>query len=101
MTHTASTSMAKFFDLNRGKALSISWLGLSLGEGFLPYLIIFLMKFYSWKIVWLGISIFVLCLVVPSVFIILKSYQDGATEVSDRKKKTRLIPQLKTGQDQK
>lgn len=86
MTHTASTSMAKFFNLNRGKALSISWLGLSLGEGFLPYLIIFLMKFYSWKIVWLGISIFILCLVVPSVFFILRFYKDGSTEVSDIKK---------------
>jgi len=86
MTHTASTSMAKFFDLNRGKALSISWLGLSLGEGFLPYLIIFLMKFYSWKIVWLGISIFILCLVVPSVFFILRFYKDGSTEISDIKK---------------
>lgn len=86
MTHTASTSMAKFFDLNRGKALSISWLGLSVGEGFLPYLIIFLMKFYSWKIVWLGISIFILCLVVPSIFFILRFYKDGATEISDIKK---------------
>ena len=86
MTHTASTSMAKFFDLNRGKALSISWLGLSVGEGFLPYLIIFLMKFYSWKIVWLGISIFILCLVVPSVFFILRFYKDGSTEISDIKK---------------
>ena len=82
MTHTASTSMAKFFDLNRGKALSISWLGLTLGEGFLPYLIIFIMKFYSWKMVWLGISIFVLCLVIPFVFFNLKNYIDGTTEKS-------------------
>ena len=58
MTHTASTSMAKFFDLNRGKALSISWLGLSLGEGILPYLVIFFMKFVSWKMIWMGLSIF-------------------------------------------
>ena len=82
MTHTASTSMAKFFDLNRGKALSISWLGLTLGEGFLPYLIIFIMKFYSWKMVWLGISIFVLCLVIPFIFLNLKNYVDGTTEKS-------------------
>jgi predicted MFS family arabinose efflux permease len=95
MTHTSSTSMAKFFDLNRGKALSISWLGLSLGEGFLPYLIIFLMKFYSWKIIWLGISIFVLCLVVPFIFFILRPYQDGATEVSDSKKKDEVNPTIK------
>jgi MFS family permease len=82
MTHTASTSMAKFFDLNRGKALSISWLGLVMGEGFLPYLIIFIMKFYSWKMVWLGISIFVLCLVIPFIFFNLKNYVDGTTEKS-------------------
>ena len=82
MTHTASTSMAKFFDLNRGKALSISWLGLVMGEGFLPYLIIFIMKFYSWKIVWLGISIFILCLVIPFIFFNLKNYIDGTTEKS-------------------
>ncbi len=82
MTHTASTSMAKFFDLNRGKALSISWLGLVMGEGFLPYLIIFIMKFYSWKMVWLGISIFVLCLVIPFIFFNLKNYIDGTTEKS-------------------
>ena len=85
MTHTASTSMAKFFDLNRGKALSISWLGLSMGEGFLPYLIIFVMKFYSWKIVWIGISLFLLFIIIPVIFFILKNYQDGATEQSANK----------------
>ena len=85
MTHTASTSMAKFFDLNRGKALSISWLGLSLGEGILPYLIIFFMKFVSWKMIWMGLSIFLLCLVIPVVFFILQTYQDGTTEQSKNK----------------
>ena len=84
MTHTASTSMAKFFDLNRGKALSISWLGLSLGEGILPYLVIFFMKLYSWKMIWMGLSVLLL-LVVQIVFFILRTYQDGATEQSINK----------------
>jgi MFS family permease len=80
MVHTSSTSMAKFFDHNRGKALSVSWLGLSLGEGFLPYLIIFLMTLFSWKTIWLGISIFILCVIVPFVYFNLKDYVDGTTE---------------------
>jgi MFS family permease len=80
MVHTSSTSMAKFFDHNRGKALSVSWLGLSLGEGFLPYLIIFLMTLFSWKMIWLGISIFILCAIVPFVYFNLKDYVDGTTE---------------------
>ena len=80
MVHTSSTSMAKFFDHNRGKALSVSWLGLSLGEGLLPYLIIFLMTLFSWKMIWLGISIFILCVIVPFVYFNLKDYVDGTTE---------------------
>ena len=80
MVHTSSTSMAKFFDHNRGKALSVSWLGLSLGEGLLPYLIIFLMTLFSWKMIWLGISIFMLFVVVPFVYFNLKDYVDGTTE---------------------
>ena len=82
MTHTASTSMAKFFDINRGKALSISWLGLSLGEGILPYLIIFFINFFTWKVLWLGFSIFLLFFITPIIFFILKNYKDGTTEKS-------------------
>ena len=85
MVHTSSTSMAKFFDHNRGKALSVSWLGLSLGEGFLPYLIIFLITLFSWKTIWLGISIFILCVVVPFVYFNLRTYVDGSTEKAEVK----------------
>ena len=47
MCHISSTSMAKFFNLNRGKALGFSWLGLSLGEGILPGFILFFIKCLS------------------------------------------------------
>ena len=49
MSHTSSTSMAKIFNKNRGKALAISWLGLSFGEGVLPALIINLLNVLFWK----------------------------------------------------
>ena len=49
MSHTSSTSMAKIFNKNRGKALAISWLGLSFGEGILPALIINLLNILFWK----------------------------------------------------
>ena len=44
MSHTSSTAMAKIFSKNRGKALAISWLGLSLGEGILPGLVIYFLN---------------------------------------------------------
>ena len=38
-SHTATTTISRFFEKNRGRALSTGWLGLSLAEFILPVLI--------------------------------------------------------------
>src|SRR6056300_403760 len=38
-THTATTTISRFFEKSRGKALSTCWLGLSLAEFILPVMI--------------------------------------------------------------
>ena len=40
MSHTATTTISRFFEKTRGRALSTTWLGLSLAEFILPLLII-------------------------------------------------------------
>ena len=42
MSHTATTTVSRYFTVSRGKALSISWFGLSAAEFILPVLIIYL-----------------------------------------------------------
>ena len=73
MSHTSSTSMAKIFDKNRGKALAISWLGLSFGEGVLPALTIYLLNVIFWKKIWLVISGFLILIVLPLIIYLLKN----------------------------
>ena len=65
-THTATTTISRFFEKNRGRALSIGWLGLSLAEFILPVLIVFLLTFIEWRNLWISISLIVI-IVLPFV----------------------------------
>ena len=66
ITHTATTTISRFFEKNRGRALSIGWLGLSLAEFILPVLIVFLLTFIEWRNLWISISLIVI-IVLPIV----------------------------------
>ena len=68
MGHTATTTVSRFFNKTRGKALSFTWLGLSSSEFILPVLITFLLTILSWEKVWVIISIFTI-LFLPIVVI--------------------------------
>ena len=57
MAHTATTSISRYFNERRGKALSIIWLGLSSAEFLLPVIIVFLLSIFDWRFIWIGISI--------------------------------------------
>ena len=80
MSHTSSTAMAKFFTTNRGKALGISWLGLTLGEGILPGLVTLLINIINWKQIWLIIAVFLLIIVLPLVIYLLNDFKDNSVE---------------------
>jgi predicted MFS family arabinose efflux permease len=66
MSHTATTTISRFFEKTRGKALSATWLGLSAAEFILPVLMVFLLTTISWRNIWTTISILVL-LILPIV----------------------------------
>ena len=56
MSHTSTTTVSRFFEKSRGKALSTIWLGLSTAEFILPVLITYFFFIYSWRSVWQGIA---------------------------------------------
>ena len=49
MSHTASTTISRYFAKTRGKALSISWFGLSSAEFIMPVLMVYLLTIISWQ----------------------------------------------------
>ena len=78
MSHTASTTISRYFEKTRGKALSVTWLGLSAAEFILPVLMVFLLTITSWQNIWIYISILVLIfLPLASFFLINKLKLDS------------------------
>ena len=60
MSHASTTTISRFFEKSRGRALSTIWFGLSTAEFILPVLITYFFLIYSWRTVWQGISILIL-----------------------------------------
>ena len=50
LSHISMTIISKYFDKNRGKALSISSLGYSIGEAIFPVIIALLISWFDWRI---------------------------------------------------
>ena len=84
-SHTATTTISRFFDKNRGRALSIGWLGLSLAEFVLPVLIVFLLTFIEWREIWISISILVILVLPISTYALVKNVKLDTREQFDSK----------------
>ena len=96
MSHTATTTISRYFEKSRGRALSLTWLGLSLAEFILPLLIVFLLTFIEWRNIWISISILVLLILPFASFFLVKSINLESREVSfDNKIELKKIKQWK------
>ena len=96
MSHTATTTIARFFEKSRGRALSTTWLGLSLAEFILPLLIIFLLTFVDWRNIWIVISILVIVVLPLVSFLLVKNIKLDSREASSTKEvETKEIKQWK------
>ena len=85
MSHTATTTISRYFSKSRGKALSTGWFGLSSAEFILPVLIIYLLTIYNWKNIWLSISVLIIIFLPIVSYILLKNLNLDSREITDDK----------------
>ncbi len=95
MSHTATTTISRYFTKSRGKALSTSWFGLSTAEFILPVLIVYLLTIITWQNLWIYISILVLIFLPASSFILVKSLNFESREQTNQKELNTKIKQWK------
>jgi len=96
MSHTATTTISRYFTKSRGKALSTGWFGLSTAEFILPVLIVYLLTITSWQNIWISVSISVLIFLPITSFILIKNLNfDSREEVKDTEHKEKDIFQWK------
>ena len=85
MSHTATTTISRFFTKSRGKALSIGWFGLSTAEFILPVLIVYLLTLTAWQNIWLSISVLILFFLPFIAFALIKNLNfDSREDVNDK-----------------
>lgn len=84
--HTAQTTMARFFDHQRGKALSISNLGFPLGEAIFPITIAGLLAAFHWRVTWGIIASLILFGLMPLIWFLVRESKTVADKEEDRKR---------------
>jgi predicted MFS family arabinose efflux permease len=96
MSHTATTTISRFFEKSRGKALSTTWLGLSLAEFILPLLIVFLLTIVEWRDIWLSISILIILILPLTSFVLVRNVNlDSRESLINKGVKIKKIRQWK------
>jgi len=73
ISHTSRTTMARYFDTNRGKALAISGFGFSFGEMIFPSIVVSLLILIGWRMTWFASSIFIIVFFGTLFFFLLRN----------------------------
>ena len=73
MSHTATTTVSRYFTKSRGRALSICWFGLSSAEFILPVLMVFLLSLTTWQNIWSVIALLILIFLPIASFFLVRT----------------------------
>ncbi len=74
-SHTGITTMARYFDAERGRAIAIATLGFSVGQSFLPLLAVFSIGIFGWRLSYASVGIFSIIFLLPTVLWLLKDQE--------------------------
>lgn len=77
-SHTAQATMARCYNGERGKALSISNLGFPLGEAVLPIAIAALLMVFHWRTTWALIAALIALVFIPVLWLLIREQHDAA-----------------------
>ena len=86
MSHASTTTISRFFEKSRGKALSTIWFGLSTAEFILPVLVTYFFLIYSWRTVWQGIAILIILFLPFVILNTIKSVNLDSREIDNNPK---------------
>ncbi|MEX2585488.1 MAG: MFS transporter [Balneolaceae bacterium] len=75
--HTAETTMARLYNGERGKALSVSSLGYPLGEGLIPLAVAGLLTIIDWRTTWGLIALCIILVWMPIIYFLVNRDRNG------------------------
>ncbi len=94
--HTAQTTMARFYDHQRGKALSISSMGFPIGEGILPVAVAGLLAVFHWRVTWGIIAAAIAFGLIPIIWKLIKKSRTVEEKEEKRRREKSTWESYKT-----
>jgi len=75
MSHTAMTTMARYYERERGRAIAIATIGFACGEALLPVLAVTSIALLGWRMSYAGAAIVVAVVLLPIVLWLCKGHR--------------------------
>jgi MFS family permease len=75
-SHVAVTSMTRYYDSNRGRAIAVATLGFGAGEAILPVTAVFFIGEVGWRWTYGGAAIAVAVVVIPLITWLLRGHEE-------------------------
>jgi len=100
LSHIGVTSMARYFERDRGKAISIAAMGLPVGEAFLPIIVVTLVAVIGWRGTWLTTTAFIVVVLVPATLLLLRGHAARHDAWAEETEKAQIASDKGTGQRQ-
>lgn len=72
------TTMSRWFNRFRGRALSFAGLGFTAGEAVLPFTVTLAIAAVGWRSVWFATAAALVCVVAPLIWLLFRDPPDGA-----------------------
>ena len=77
LSHIAMTTMSRWFNRFRGRALSLAGLGQALGDAMLPFTVTMAIAAFGWRQVSFGTALVLTCLIAPAIWFLFREPPDG------------------------
>ena len=78
-SHTAITTMARYFDVGRGRAIAIATLGTTVGQAVLPFAAVVAIVAIGWRWSYAGVGVVTLFILLPTAYWLLKGHAERHT----------------------
>lgn len=77
LSHIAMTTMSRWFNRFRGRAISLAGLGTATGDALTPFMITLAIATFGWREVWFGTALALIVLVAPVIWLLFRDPPDG------------------------
>ena len=91
-----STAVTRRYTLIRGRALAFSSLGQNMAEAFFPILVVFLLGYFDWRMIWIGLALFAFFSFWPMINILTRKPSREQEILEFSEKTENIISEIKS-----